>query len=47
MAKQYLDIMAFGNITSVSQLHDLYLHDAALKKACPKLLKDVVVPVFC
>ena len=46
VAKQYLDIMAFGNITSVSQLHDLYLHDAALKKACPKLLKDVVVPKY-
>ena len=46
VAKQYLDIMEFGNITSVSQLHDLYLHDAALNKACPKLLKDVIVPKY-
>ena len=39
-------MMEFGEITSTSVLEDLYLHDASLKKACPELLKDVIVPKY-
>ena len=46
LAKKYLDMMEFGEITSTSVLEDLYLHDASLKKACPELLKDVIVPKY-